>query len=198
MSVGIQQAFLGGGIKRWKHEMIHNKYHYFVILTICTVILEFLKSYPWVFEVFIALPPPSFIGPSLCMFLKSLLVSIINKTEWPQLYCACTNQGIWNHQQWWQYFYSWRTGLYLPLLNCTSETLSLVKLVSPVTVALHQFADILKVTFLWSHSLLNSIFSTFYFFFLKIPKQILLVYWYQKLKFYRKDQRDLKETLPAM
>lgn len=43
---------------------------------------------------FIALFPPSFIGPSLCMFLMSLLVKIMNKTKWPQLYHICTNQEI--------------------------------------------------------------------------------------------------------
>lgn len=43
---------------------------------------------------FIALLPPSFFGPSLCMFLMSLLVKITNETKWPQLYHICTNQAI--------------------------------------------------------------------------------------------------------
>lgn len=43
---------------------------------------------------FIALLPALFIGASLCMFLMKLLVKIMNKTKWPQLYHICTNQAI--------------------------------------------------------------------------------------------------------
>lgn len=108
---------------------------------------------------FIALPPPSFIGHSLSMFLMSLLVRIMNKTEWPQLYHTCTNWRSWGKMT--ILFQKNRS-----LSSCAPfylEDAEPGKSLFPYNYYVKPVWLYLKVTFLWSLSLpLNSISSTFF------------------------------------
>lgn len=140
---------------------------------------------------FIALLPTSFIGPSLCMFVMSLLVKIMNKTKWPQLYHICTNQAIEITREADSILFL-KIGLYI-LLHFAKEMLSLLIFFS------YNYYIIRDWWYFKScFSMISLISSEFYFIyifsiiFLKTPKRSIACFLVPEVQFLQKRSKQRK------